>query len=81
MVKVPTQNKYNAEKRQDNGVQSFERKTKTEVIEEAGFTPKQVQRFETLAAHPEIVDQAKAEARECTQVEPVKITGGVRLDV
>lgn len=38
--------------------------TKAEVIEQAGFTPKQVQRFETLAANPEIVEQAKAEARE-----------------
>lgn len=38
--------------------------TKADVIEKAGFTPKQVQRFETLAAHPEIVEQAKAEARE-----------------
>ena len=37
---------------------------KYEVIEKAGFTPKQVERFETLAAHPEIVAQAKAEARE-----------------
>lgn len=39
-------------------------KTKAEVIAEAGFTPMQVSRFETLAAHPEIVAQAKAEARE-----------------
>jgi DNA modification methylase len=38
--------------------------TKTEVIKAAGFTPKQVERFETLAKHPEIVEQAKAEARE-----------------
>lgn len=38
--------------------------TKAEVIEQAGFTPKQVQRFETLAKHPDIVEQAKAEARE-----------------
>ena len=37
---------------------------KYDVIREAGFTPKQVERFETLAAHPEIVEQAKAEARE-----------------
>lgn len=37
---------------------------KYEVIEKAGFTPKQVERFETLAAHPEIVAQAKAEAKE-----------------
>lgn len=39
-------------------------KTKTEVISDMGFTHSQVQRFETLAAHPEIVAQAKAEARE-----------------
>lgn len=39
-------------------------KSKEDVIREAGFTPKQVQRFETLAAHPEVVAQAKAEARE-----------------
>lgn len=68
MAKVPTQSKYNAEKRQDNGVQSFDRKTKTEVIEEAGFTSKQVQRFEALAAHPDIVEQAKAQARENEEV-------------
>lgn len=37
---------------------------KYDVIEKAGFTPKQVERFQTLAAHPEIVEQAKAEARE-----------------
>ena len=37
---------------------------KYEVIREAGFTPKQVERFQTLAAHPEIVEKAKAEARE-----------------
>lgn len=37
---------------------------RAKVIEKAGFTPKQVQRFETLAAHPEIVEQAKAEARD-----------------
>lgn len=39
-------------------------KQKADVIREAGFTPKQVERFQTLAAHPEIVAQAKAEARE-----------------
>ena len=39
-------------------------KPKADVIREAGFTPKQVQRFETLAAHPDVVEQAKAEARE-----------------
>lgn len=39
-------------------------KTKTEVIEDAGLTVRQVQRFETMAAHPEVVEQVKAEARE-----------------
>ena len=38
--------------------------SKTDVFENMGFTHSQVQRFETLAAHPEIVAQAKAEARE-----------------
>ena len=64
MAQVPTQSKYNAVKRQDTDVPSFERKTKTEIIKDAGFTPKQVQRFETLAKNPDIVEQAKAEARE-----------------
>lgn len=38
--------------------------TKKEIIKQAGFTQKQAERFQTLAAHPEIVEQAKAEARE-----------------
>lgn len=39
-------------------------KPKADIIRDAGFTQKQVERFQTLAAHPEIVAQAKAEARE-----------------
>ena len=39
-------------------------KTKAEVIREAGFTPKQVERFQQLAEHPELVEQAKTEARD-----------------
>lgn len=39
-------------------------KQKKQVISDMGFTPMQVSRFETLAAHPEIVAQAKAEAKE-----------------
>ena len=39
-------------------------KRKTELIRETGFTPKQAERFQQLASHPEIVEQAKAEARE-----------------
>lgn len=38
--------------------------TKTEVIEKSGFTKMQVSRFETLAKNPEVVAQAKAEARQ-----------------
>ena len=37
--------------------------TKKEIIKQAGFTQKQAERFQTLAAHPEIVEQAKAKAR------------------
>lgn len=60
MRDVPKQNTHNrAANRQDSGVQS-----KTEVIENAGFTIKQAERFQTLASHPEIVALAKAEARE-----------------
>ena len=39
-------------------------KTKAEVIREAGFTQKQAERFQQLAEHPELVERAKAEARE-----------------
>ena len=38
-------------------------KTKSEIIKEAGFTSMQISRFQQLAAHPEIVEQAKAEAK------------------
>lgn len=41
-----------------------QKQKKNDVIADMGFTHSQVQRFETLAAHPEIVAQAKAEARE-----------------
>lgn len=61
MAKVPkAKNQYAI----NTGVNS----TKTEVIEQAGFTPMQISRFEALAAHPEIVEQAKAEAREKEEV-------------
>ena len=40
------------------------KQTKRKAIEDAGFTKTQVQRFEVLAANPEIVEAAKAEARE-----------------
>lgn len=59
MREVPkAKNQY--ESASNSGVTS----TKKEVIESMGFNKMQVQRFETLAAHPEIVAQAKAEAKE-----------------
>ena len=39
-------------------------KTKYEIAERLGFNKDQVKRFETLASHKDIVEQAKAEARE-----------------
>lgn len=38
--------------------------TKADIAKSIGLDPKHLDRFETLAAHPEIVAQAKAEARE-----------------
>ena len=38
-------------------------KPKSESIRALGFSQSQIQRFETLAKHPEIVEQAKADAR------------------
>ena len=47
----------------DSGVQNFDTPTKSDVIEQSGFSQRQVSRFQQLASHPEIVEQAKAEAR------------------
>lgn len=59
MSKVPkAQGKRTDKKPTDTAVGKYD------VIKEAGFTPKQVERFETLAKNPDIVEQAKAEARE-----------------
>ena len=46
----------------DSGVDLV--KPKSEVIKEAGFTQKQVERFQQMAANPELVEQVKAEAKE-----------------
>lgn len=40
------------------------RPNKEDIIKEAGFTKMQVQRFEQLAKHPEMVQAAKVEARQ-----------------
>jgi len=39
-------------------------KTKTEIVEDMGFSEDQAQRFEVLADNPDIVEFVKAEARE-----------------
>lgn len=39
-------------------------KSKKDIISDAGFTPRQVERFQQLAANPDLVAKAKAEARE-----------------
>ena len=43
---------------------SKEQKSKSEIIQKSGFTQKQAERFQILAANPEVVEQAKTEARE-----------------
>ena len=63
MAKVPKAtkgNQYTGKMVPDTAVAH---QTKTEVIREAGFTPKQVERFQTIAKHPEAVEMAKEEAR------------------
>jgi len=52
----------------DSGVQN----TKTQAIEQAGFSYKQAQRFEQLASNPELVERAKAEARISSHGSPYK---------
>ena len=39
-------------------------KSKKDILKDAGFSVKTAQRFEMLAAHPDIVAQMKAEARD-----------------
>lgn len=55
------------EKRTSDTAVESRPQTKSEVIKEAGLTQKQVERFQTLAAHPEIVEKAKAEAQEMSE--------------
>ena len=63
LKKIPKDPGGRPAKTQDTAVHSFE-KPKHEVVESLGFTTKQANRFETLANHPDIVEQVKAEARE-----------------
>lgn len=71
MAKVPKAtkakgNQYTEKWKNDTAVEIP--KPKAEVIREAGFTPKQVERFQSIAKHPEEIEEAKAEARENDEV-------------
>ena len=55
-------NQYSGQWKNDSSVENP--KTKSEVITDLGFTPKQVERFEILANNPDVVEQVKREARE-----------------
>ena len=55
-------NQYSGKWKNDSSVENP--KTKSEVITDLGFTPKQVERFEILADNPDVVEQVKQEARE-----------------
>lgn len=65
MAEVPKAtkgNQYTGKMVADTGVDN-QHQTKKEVIEDAGLNVKQVERFEELAEYPELVEEAKAEAR------------------
>ena len=55
-------NQYTGKWKNDSGVENP--KPKSEVIKDMGFTSKQIERFESLARNPDIVERAKIEARE-----------------
>lgn len=63
-TKQGTNNQYIQKVKHDSAVGFHSSKTKSEVITDLGFTPKQVERFEILADNPDVVEQVKQEARE-----------------
>ena len=63
-TKQGTNNQYIQKVKSDSPVEFHSSKTKSEVITDLGFTPKQVERFEILANNPDVVEQVKREARE-----------------
>ena len=63
MAQVPKATPNNNPFHENNSSDNFV-KSKTDVIREAGFTPMQVSQFQRMAERPDIVEQAKAEARE-----------------
>ncbi len=63
-VRTGTNNQYVQKVKSDSAVEFHSQKTKSELISDLGFTPKQVERFEILANNPDVVEQVKKEARE-----------------
>ena len=55
-------NQYTGKMVTDSGVEN--QPPKSQVVQHLGFTSKQVERFETLAANKDLVEQVKQEARE-----------------
>lgn len=60
--KATAGNQYTGKMVVDSGV--HDQSPKTETIQRLGFSPKQVQRFETLADNKDLVEQEKVQARE-----------------
>lgn len=61
-------NRYQSAPVRENNTDVIFSKPKSEAIQDSGFTPMQISRFQTLAAHPDIVAEAKAEAREKDEI-------------
>lgn len=66
MPKATKGNQYTGKMVSDNGVDN--QSSKKDALSAIGFNQKQAERFETLAKHPEIVAQAKTEAREADDI-------------
>ena len=62
LQKADKGNQYTGKMVRDTTVHN--QKPKLEVVQDLGFSPKQAQRFETLANNKDIVEQVKAEAKE-----------------
>ena len=62
LSEIPKATKYNAIKQKSTDAPLF--KAKADIIAEAGISRDNAKRYQQMAAHPEIVEQAIAEARE-----------------
>jgi len=64
MPKASQGNQYTGKTVKDSATPNQNQAGKYETAKDLGFSPKQVQRFEMLAGNKDLVEQAKAEARE-----------------